>query len=289
MKRKAGLRGLMAEVMLGAFLPCTLAAWAVTGSGESRPEFSGMVWERHGDWHLNGSSEGLRLGEGTPPGGLVTAGPTGAQHSIVLLLPDGQRLLFECYDAKECSQGFRVPAITPDPSRAVWDMFVAVRNVLLLRPASSETAFPLLAGRAAMAAKYEVVAPVTPQGEVSIAPALQYLPSGQYSLSLSGEAGPANSPITNAVLPLHWSAGQQTAPVRVGDPGLYRIQVTDEAHVPRIQIEVLATSPGTSQAETERLKQARGTVLHWSHTHPGWPLDAFLRVYLESRLSVSPR
>ena len=107
----------------------TLAAGSATpGAG-----FSGMVWENHGDWHLNSSADTLRLGEAIPPGGLVTAGAKASVHSITILLPDGQRMLCECYEAKTCSQGFRVPAIIPPPSPAVWDMFVGVRNVLLLR------------------------------------------------------------------------------------------------------------------------------------------------------------
>ena len=129
-----------------------------------------MVWEKHGDWHLNGSSNALRLGEAIPPGGLITAGVDGLAHSIVIFLPDGQRMLCECYEAKTCSQGFRVPAITPQPQPAVWEMFVAVRNVLLLRPATAETAFPAPAGREEMAVNSEIVAPVSPQGEISIAP-----------------------------------------------------------------------------------------------------------------------
>ncbi len=110
--------------------------------GRRASEFSGMVWERHGDWHLNGSSTTLRLGEAIPPGGLVTGSAESSAHSMTILLPDGQRMLCECYEAKTCSQGFRVPAITPQPRPAVWDMFVGVRNVLLLRPATAETAFP---------------------------------------------------------------------------------------------------------------------------------------------------
>src|ERR1700760_3594314 len=75
------------------------AGSATTGTPTTGTEFSGMVWENHGDWHLNGSSDTLRLGEAIPPGGLVTAGAKNSVHSIVILLPDGQRMLCECYEA----------------------------------------------------------------------------------------------------------------------------------------------------------------------------------------------
>jgi hypothetical protein len=202
---------------------------------------------------------------------------------MIILLPDGQRLLCECFEAKICAQGFRVPAITPAPKPPVWDMFVAIRNVLLLRPVAAETAFPIPVGRAEMAGNFEMVAPVSPQGEISISPALRVLPTGQYSLSVMKEGQPPAASTTPAVQPLDWHSGRPLAQVRVGGVGLYHIRVTDPSYVPRIEIEVLATSPASSLAEATALKQTRETILDWSHTHDGWPLHPFLRVYLESR------
>jgi hypothetical protein len=256
---------------------------------ESAPPGSyatGMVWERHGDWHLNGSSDTLRLGEAVPPGGLISAGMEASTHSMIILLPDGQRLLCECFEAKTCSQGFRVPVITPPPKPVVWDMFVAVRNVLLLRPAVAETAFPIPVGRAEMAGHFEMVAPVTPQGEISISPALRVLPAGQYSLNLLNEGQPTAASTIPAVQPLAWNSRQPVAEVRVGRVGLYHIRVSDQAYVPRIEIEVLATSPASYPAEAAALKQTRETILNWSHTQEAWPLHPFLRVYLESRANA---
>jgi hypothetical protein len=281
MKRISLLALLVTGVVSGALL---IGGPTVAVAAPS--EASGMVWEKHGDWHLNGSTSALRLGEAIPPGGLLTAGAEGPSHSIVILLPDGRRMLCECYEAKLCSQGFRVPAITPQPEPAVWEMFVAVRNVLLLRPATAETAFPTLAGRESMAVNSEMVAAVIPQGEISIAPALRALPSGQYTLRVSQD-GQSTVPIAPAVQTLDWSAAQKVAQVRVGGPGLYRIRLSDQAYVQRFDIEVLATSPASLAAETAGLKMVRETTLKW--THEGWPLHDFLRVYLESRLSVSPQ
>jgi hypothetical protein len=274
-RRAAFLLAILNAVLLYGPSVATLAENGTPDSG-----FSGMVWERYGDWHLNGSSAMLRLGEAIPPGGLVTAGAGTGAHSIVILLPDGQRMLCECYDGQTCSQGFRVPAITPRPDPVVWSMFVAVRNVLLLRYATVEVAYPLASGRAAMAANVEMVAAISPQGEMSIAPALRLLPSGQDSLTVTNSGQPA------AIQPLNWSAGQKLAQVRVGAPGLYRILVSDETNVPRIQVEVLATAPDSLATETARLKQLRETIMQWNHAHGGWDLHTFLRVYLESRAAT---
>jgi hypothetical protein len=282
MMRLTLLFALGANILLGV-LPVRGAVTTVAaGSAVPGTGFSGMVWENHGDWHLNGSSDTLRLGEAIPPGGLVTAGAQASAHSITILLPDGQRMLCECYEVKTCSQGFRIPAITPPPSPAVWDMFVGVRNVLLLRPPTAETAFPMTPGRAAMAGNFELVAPISPQGEVSIGPALRVLPAGQYSLIAARDGQQATDAPRPVIQPLDWKPGQPVQ-VRVGHPGLYRIRISDQALVPRIEIELLAAPPASAAAESAALKQVRETILNWSHTHPGWALHPFLRAYLESR------
>jgi hypothetical protein len=280
-------RSLLCAIVAGIFASAGgLATIVVAESALATSDATGMVWERHGDWHLNGSSDTLRLGEAVPPGGVITAGPEGSTHSMIILLPDGQRLLCECFEAKICSQGFRVPAITPSPKPVVWDMFVAVRNVLLLRPKAAETAFPTPVGRAEMAGHFEMVAPVTPQGEISISPALRVLPSGQYSLSVMQEGQQPTATTTPAAQPLDWNPARPLAQVRVGGIGLYHIRVSDQAYTPRIEIEVLATSLASFPAEAAGLKQTRETILNWSHTQEGWPLHPFLRVYLESRANA---
>ena len=132
-----------------------------------------------------------------------------------------------------------------------------------------------------MAVNSEMVAAVNPQGEISIAPVLRVLPSGQYELRVARDGTAATAP---SVQPLDWSAAQKLAQVRVGGPGLYRIRVSDQESVPRFEIEVLATSPASLAGETAGLKMARETILKW--THEGWNLHGVLRVYLESRLSA---
>jgi hypothetical protein len=286
MKRRSLLYAMGAVILVHALLVGWSATTVVAESGPPGSDPTGLVWERHGDWHLNGSSDTLRLGEAIPPGGLITAGAEGSTHSMLILLPDGQRMLCECFEAKICSQGFRVPAITPQPTPFVWNMFVAARNVLLLRPVAAETAFPKPTGRAEMAGKFEMVAAVSPQGEISIAPALRVLPPGQYSLSVMKEGQQAPAATIPALQPLDWNSGQPVAQVRVGGVGLYHIRVSDQAYIPRIEIEVLAASPASYPGEAAALKQTRETILDWIHTQQGWPLHPFLRVYLESRANA---
>ena len=268
--------------LLGACLLCApFSAFA--------NNYSGVVWKRYGKWHLNGSSSGLRLGEAIPPGGLLTAEGAGA-HSLVVLMPDGQRLLCECYEVGTCAQGFRVPALASPPSEPVWTMFAAVQNVLLMRPATAEEPFSEAAGREESAANIEMVAALNGD-KVSLASALHVLPAGHYRLEVRWD-GPQPRPQSGAMpipsaQPLDWDAAQAAAQVLVPGPGLYRITVVDDSRVPRIDTELLVTSADAVASESEGLKRMRSTVMGWNRVHEGWSLHDFLRAYLQSRAIVS--
>jgi hypothetical protein len=249
-----------------------------------------MVWRRQGEWHLNGSGTAVRLGEAMPPGGLLTASRSASPHSLIVLLPDGQLMLCECYRAQTCAQGFRIPAIATPPAPAVGEMFAAVRNVLLLEPATAESAFSALSGRDAMAHFSEITAALTPRGEISLAPALRDLPSGTYSYTIrpalaNGEPEGSRGARPAARL-LDWNAPQGVASVPVAGIEAYRIQVRDWARVLRLDIVALAAPPGSVAAESARLHAARQTVLQWSRANIGWPAHDFLRVYLAARASA---
>lgn len=244
------------------------------------PQFSGMVWERHGDWHINGSSNSVRLGEAVPPGSLLTGGVSDSTHSLVILMPDGQHLLCECFDAQTCNQGFRAPSITPPPAPAVWNTFVAVRNILLLRPATAEAAFPAETGRESLVGRREVVAAITASEEISLAPALRDLPSGSYALTVTRDDG---RDVPAAPQVLDWDVSRGTASLRIDGVGLYRIRVSDPRKTSRLDIEVLAAPPAAQQREAAGLTTVRKTVQQWSTTNPGWSLHDFLRAYLQSR------
>jgi hypothetical protein len=242
----------------------------------------GIVWAKRGNWHLNGGPTELRLGDAVLSGTLLTASGKGEQ-STVILFPDGQRLLCECYDARTCSQGFRIPAIVPSPTAEIWEMFAGVQKVLLARPATAEAAFTAPVGHGALAANAEIVSPVNPDGQVSIAAALRVLPSGKYHLSLTRDRPGTSAETGWGEQTLDWVAPHGIADVRLPGRGVYRIRVSDQTEEPRIAIELLATPPASLAEESSGLKQARETIQQWNRTHEGWDLHDFLRVYLESR------
>jgi hypothetical protein len=247
-------------------------------------EYSGLVWRRQGDWHLNGSSAGLRLGESIPQGGLITASGAGP-HSLVILLPDGQRLLFECYREQTCVQGFRVPPIAAPPSETAYAMFKGVRDVLLMRAAAVEQPFPTPAGRDEDAANVEIIAALQ-AGTVSIGPVLRVLPAGNYKLVVRPDGPRPGAAVALPAQSLDWNPARATAPVSIATPGVYRVTVVDQNQVPRIEVELLATPPQMVAPENEALQNARSTVIAWNKAHEGWSLHDFLRAYLQYRANA---
>ena len=268
-----------AAIVILAVAHAALFSSLVQAQASPPPVFSGMVWRTQGDWHVNGSSTSVRLGEAMVPGSLITAGSNGP-HSLTVLMPDGQRLLCECFEARACAQGFRVPAVVHPPAPPLWDMFVGVRNVLLLRPATATSPFPAATGRAEMAGKFEIVAPLQPEGKVSIAVALRDLPAGHYLVTAVRYGQPGDAVVAQ---PLWWKKAADQAEVKIATAGVYRIQVNDSNQVPRLDIEALVAPANSVATETAALQQTRKTVLQWSAIQPGWSMHDFLRVYLESR------
>ena len=156
------------------------------GSETPGSELSGMVWESHGDWHLNGSSTALRLGEAIPPGGLLTAGTGSPAHSMTVLLPDGQRMLCECYEAKTCAQGFRVPAITPPPAACgLGYVCRGQKRPVVTAGDGRDTLSPRRQAAQRWQATSRWCRRSTRRARSTIAPALRGLPPGQYALSIT--------------------------------------------------------------------------------------------------------
>lgn len=242
--------------------------------------YSGMVWSRHGAWFVNGSPAELRLGEAVAPGSLITGDAREAAHSVVILMPDGQHLLCECFDSKTCKQGFRIPTITPPPVPRVWEMFVAVRNLLLLRPRMAESAFPLVTGKDVLAGNFELVTASTLTHEISLSPSLHDLPFGHYTIVVSNDDGAETRASTQK---LDWLASRPVASVRVEGVGTYRMRIFDQTQALRIEIEVLVAPAAMVDTEVASLAMIRKTIMQWSTVHPGWSLHDFLRAYLQSR------
>jgi hypothetical protein len=64
-------------------------------------------------------------------------------------------------------------------------------------------------------------------------------------------------------------------------PGLYVVTIGDASNTPRIDLFLAAIRP-EQLSDFQRFQYAKATMEKWNDDYAGWPIDDFLRAYLES-------
>src|ERR1700747_1249825 len=140
------------------------------------PSENGLVWEMQGSWQMNHEQQHLHTGDDVVPGAVLTA-DTATNGSLLVLMPDGQRLLFDCHDANTCSQGFRIPALIAKPDKDDLELFETIKFEMR-KPSSG---ISLGKGpRTSATTKIESVVPIQSDGTILLKQPLATLPPGQY-------------------------------------------------------------------------------------------------------------
>jgi hypothetical protein len=125
-------------------------------------------------------------------------------------------------------------------------------------------------------ARQQAVAVVDAANRVHLAGLISDLPNGRYTCDLR--------PQNHAWPPQRDVAIAKTGPsieFKLPAPGLYDIVITDTLNTQRIDLFLAAIRPSES-AHFQSFRQARETMENWNDDYAGWPIDDFLRAYLES-------
>jgi hypothetical protein len=247
----------------------------------------GIAWRVQGDWRLDApnlaSSRGraLQAGSPVPPGALLVAAQPEAQHSITIFLPDGQRILYECFTQEDCIRGFRVPALTEQPSEFAQRLLDQV-STQILRNAKQRPRPATQGARTTPAKLDEALATIDPEEKVTVGGLLSALPNGAYTYGLT----PLNDRQAAQVhLPLKKTAS--TCIFTVPGPGLYEIALTDADSTPRINLFLAAIQP-SQQAAFSSYPTAKKLLAAWDAEYYGWPMHDFLRAYLRALMDAAP-
>jgi hypothetical protein len=251
---------------------CAIAVACLAGTATLHAQ-SGLAWDLHGSWQSNHTQAILHKGDAVAPGALLTADAPSA--SIVILLPDGQRLLFECHDAHVCAQGFRIPALIARPDDDALELFAAVQRVIHSGPSFSTSA------RTATA-ESEAVIPMQEDGTILLRQALAALPPGEYQLKVQRIGD-----VQLTGRDLKWSGPRDETRLPLANPGVYRIQFFGNLGVERLRVMILAASHDRFPSAQKSFSEARKDLDEWNETFPGWPTHAWLQLYLEA-LSQEP-
>jgi hypothetical protein len=255
-------------------LVCALLFAIGTGSLQAKRAYVGLAWQVRGTWQIGGKGTPIRAGDAIAPASLLQPSNTAGDHSITVLLPDGQRFLYECFTVADCARGFRVPSLIHTPDAFATEMLARIGAVLASKRAAEPNG--QRTGHPTQTSRQEDVEVLDATNRVSVAGLIGGLPKGNYTYDLR--------PLDPTYPPqLHLSVEKTTPSIEFALPaaGLYNITITDALNTPRVDLLLAAIQPAQS-AHFESFDRAGETMEKWNDDYAGWPIDDFLRAYLES-------
>jgi len=255
-------------ISLLACLSLHASAMALSQQGSEKNSF-GVAWRVIGSWRIAGSGDSLSEGAAVQPGALLQPSGEGTSHSVTILLPDGQRILYECFTLRDCERGFRVPSLYRKPSASATELLARVNAVLLKKDSGITSDHSDLS-----AARDEAAAVVNSNGKVEVAGLAAALSDGSYSYiakDLSG--GPHRQ--SRGTFEKHG----RSVSLALASEGLYEISIYDRLNTLRIDLMLAATrSPGV----VESFADVEALLKDWNEDYQGWPVHEFRRAYLRS-------
>jgi hypothetical protein len=233
----------------------------------------GFVWHVQGTWQVNGKGAPILDGDAINPGSLLQPSDEIASHSIVIYLPDGQRILYECFTAQDCARGFRVPSLYHSPEPPVVDMVARIRAALAKKNVDATTGSSV---RQAPLPRDELMAVIDSGNHVEVEGLASKLPNGRYI----GDLRPLDPSYPRQPhLVIEKEASSITVPLP--SAGLYTLKIFDEMNLPRIDLFIAAVTPVQALGFVKSFTDAKGLLKQWY----GWPIHDFQRAYLESLIS----
>lgn len=241
----------------------------------------GVAWQVKGLWRADGQTNPLQTGDVIKPGSLLTPVVGSPVHSITILLPDGQRILYECFQAEDCGRGFRVPSIYRDPDLKAGALLWRIHAVLVTRGQQPE----FTPRNGSPLPRDEAVAVLDAQSRVEVAGLAAALPDGQYSYT-ERAVGHADA------LPIRKTIEKNGASVVLDmpSPGLYDLIITDSLNTPRVDLLIAAVKETQAAKIQDSFRNAKALLKDWNEDSQGWPIHDFQRAYLEALiLGINPQ
>jgi hypothetical protein len=268
------VRLLISIFFCGIFVSTTLSATSVQQSRQGKA--FGIAWRVEGPWRTETQDRVIVNGDAILPGTLVHPVQAGGSHSILILLPDGQRILYECFLAEDCAHSFRVPRLyrTPEPSAV--DLIARIHQVLSRREQDQSSGEhheqPL--------PRDEVLTALGSSNQVEVGGLAAALPNGNYTYDLRS-LNQTSPPQSGMLL----KKTSHSITLQLPSPGLYDITIFDHLGTPRIDLFVAAVGPAHEGAFRKSFTEAQALMTDWNENYQGWPIHEFQRAYLQSLFS----
>jgi hypothetical protein len=269
----------LAKSMSGRVVLClvsiTVLALPLIWAQENAASPAGVAWAVKGTWRVEGKDVPIHTGDSIQPGSLLRPDPVAAQHTIIVLLPDGQRVFYECFTLDDCARGFRVPSLYRDPERFAVDMLARIGAGLTREDrdfsAISDIHPPFGSPRD------EILAVLGPGNQVHVEGLVTKLPNGRFTVYIR-PLDPARPDQFHLVL-------DKTTPslsFPLPSAGLYLVTVRDELNRPRIHLFLAAISSAQEASFKKSFHDMKQLMHQWDDDFNGWPIHDFQWAYLES-------
>jgi len=235
----------------------------------------GIAWQVKGAWKEEGQDRAISSGDAVRPGSLLRPGEATGRHSILVLLPDGQRILYECFLAEDCARSFRVPSLYRRPAPFAVDLLARIHEVLIRRKTDAE--FGTVQKH--RLPRDEVLTVLEADKQVQIGGLAAALPNGHYTYNLQ--------PLNHEQLRQFQVALEKTKPfvtLALPSSGLYDLTIFDQWNNPRIDLFVAAIEPEQKAKFVKQFADAKALLGDWDEDYQGWPIHDLQRAYLESLL-----
>lgn len=258
----------------GIFLALTslgLTEASVSQKIDVTPE--GVAWLVRGSWLVGGKQ--VHLGDAVSPGALLQPSAIAGSQSIELLLPDGQRVIYECYTVDDCARGFRVPPLFAVVDPFAVEFLTDVRQILSAHRKDAPEIEP--GGPPVPRLPHdESVAVLDKENRVQIRGLAEKLPNGHYTCNLRS--------LDSSQPPTFHIGVQKDSPfltVTVPSAGIYDITVRDDLDMPRVDLFVAAIKTEQTQRIDQAYRKAGKLMAGWNENYTSWPTHDLQRAYLE--------
>jgi len=260
-----------ALICLSFLTLATISLWSQEATGGA----PGIAWRVRGPWRVDGISAPILDGDAVQPGSLLRPDESAHNQSITVLLPDGQRFLFECFTVEDCARGFRVPWLYRRPEPLAVDLLARVRVELAggNRDLSTGPGFEHMAHLP----RNEVITVLGLNNRVDVGGLVKSLSNGRYTYDLRSldTAFPRQSH-------LDIEKNEPAITLALPSSGLYVLTITDELNKPRIDLFIAAVTPTQAKRVEKPFADAEALMKEWNVYYQGWPVHDFKRAYLES-------
>jgi hypothetical protein len=240
----------------------------------------GIAWRVIGPWHVGGDKRSISTGDALVPGSLLEPAERAHDHSITILLPDGQRILYECFTSQDCVRGFRVPPLYRKPSLIAVDLLGRVNAIWQRKDSDLEDPQSQEESRVP---RDEAVALIGLDRKIEVAGLAAALSNGTYSYVVRSVS--------------HSSRKQQardfekrghSVTLTLPSEGLFDMLISDHLNTPRIELLVAAVRQPRAAGVIKSFQDVKTLLKNWNEDYQGWPIHEFQRYYLRSLMLGIP-